>query len=365
MPQGEDLNPQWFKTLGGGGKDNLFDLTIADGYVYVTGRDQRTIFDFDIYTAKYDLSANLIWQTDWQGGSFDSGFVIVKDGPYLYVGGKTGSRLGQEDAVILKYDLDGNLLWSRTWSRESNSYEEVDGLAVRGDTIFVSLWTGPILMDLDVGLLRYDLAGNLLGQTIWKGQWRNEANGHIYTDAAGVYITGGFREKVSQQADAYLAQFDLDGDYQWRRTWGESNKTENALNLASDGSFLYVTGYKGNENGPTKRDVFLLKFDLAGSLIWEQVVGGDDDDIARGIAVDDNAIWLSAKTKSYGKGGWDLAILKYDKNGGFLGYKLWGDTGDEEQHSLKVDQDYIYVVGETDSFNARSKDSFILKAAKW
>jgi hypothetical protein len=351
-----ELNPIWIKTWGGPGDDHAYDVTVSGGRLYVTGRDDSDS-DTDVIVRKFDLDGNLEWENRWSNGGADVGFVIVKNGDYIYVGGKMGEKGGAEDALLLKYDLSGALIWENTWGTEN--YEEVDGLTIQQNTIYASVWTGPILGDIDVGLLRYDLDGRLLGSTVWESSGeRNEPNGHIYSDFTGVYIGGG-----SFIGNALLAKFDLNGNYLWHKTWG-GGKSDDALNLISDGDYLYLAGMT-KSYGSGGWDAFLLKYEIDGDLIWSKTWGGSRDDYARGIAVDNEHVWVSGKTKSYGSGRWDLVILKYDKVGTFLGYKLWGGTGDDEPHYLKMDATYLYIAGETSSYGADGKDAFLMKVKKW
>jgi hypothetical protein len=351
------LNPIWVATWGGPGDDSAWDVSVDGGYLYVTGRD-TSAGSAEVFVRKFDLNGNLVWERRWGGDVLDAGFVTLVHGGYLYVAGKTGSQLGKEDGLLLKYDLDGQQLWQQTWG--TDDYEEVDGLAVQGNTLYASLWSGPVLVDLDIALVRYDLDGHLLGSTRWEGVWRNEANGHIYTDATGVYIAGGFSEGPGH-LDAYLAKFDLNGDYLWHTTWGDEDP-DDALNLASDGEHIYIAGYRGRASGSRKHDAFVLKYTMDGHLVWSRTWGGANEEVARGIAVDDRYVWVSAKTKSYGDGGWDLTLLKFSKDGTLLGYKLWGGAGDDEPHSLALDEASVYIVGETGSYGADGKDAFLMKA---
>lgn len=355
-----EINPVWVETWGGPGNERAWDVVVHQNSLYVTGLEELGGAS-DVFVRKFDMNGRLEWERLWDGGALDAGFVALVSDGYLYVGGKTGDQLGREEGLLLRYDQNGGLLWQRTWGTED--YEEVDGLAILNGTLYASLWSGPVLLgDLDVALLRYDLSGNLLGSAIWEGDWRNEANGHIYVDATGIYVTGGFSQGPGH-LDAYLAKFDLNGNYLWHRTWG-GDDPDDALNLTSDGDFIYIAGYTGRPWGAQTHDAIVLKYDLEGNLIWSQRWGGSDQEVARGIAVDDRYVWVAAKTKSYGRGGWDVALLKYTKDGTFLGFKLWGGEGDDEPHSLTADANSLYVVGETGSYGAEGKDAFLMKVEK-
>jgi hypothetical protein len=359
--EGEIL-PTWVEVWGGPGQDGLWDAATDGNSLYVVGKDQARL-DSDVIIRKYDLNANLLWDKIWDLGSADTAFVAIVSGDALYVGGKAGDLGGGEDALILKYTLDGALVWERTWG--TTDYEEVDGLALQGDVLYAYIWTGPISGDMDIGILRYTLDGDLLGNSVWEfGAQRNEANGHLYADASGLYGAGGVYTSATlfSESDVFLARFDLNGEYLGHSSWGGA-KGDNALNLVSDGEHLYLAGMTSSY-GEGGWDAFVLQYAKDGELVWSRTWGGPNDEVARGIAVDSDYVWVTVKTKSYGRGGWDLALLKYTKDGTFLGYKLWGGAGDDEPHSLILHSGFLYILGDTASFGTDGKDAFLMKVEK-
>ena len=97
---------------------------------------------------------------------------------------------------------------------------------------------------------------------------------------------------------------------------------------------------------------------------WAHTWGGASADSVSGIAVDpaSGAIYATGSTSSFGAGGVDVLLLKYDSSGSLVWSRTWGGPGNESGNSVAVDGlGNVYVVGSTDSFGAGWYDALILK----
>jgi hypothetical protein len=132
--------------------------------------------------------------------------------------------------------------------------------------------------------------------------------------------------------------------------------TGNTLSLANVAtSGAYQTTYGGGQS-----DIYVAKFKNNGKLEWATYFGGDDQDLAYGIAVDqsDNVIMIG-KSKSDGLatvgqlirgGSGDAIIVKFTTSGGFLWSTYKGGGGDDHFRQLKTDnQGYLYMAGYAES----------------
>ena len=115
--------------------------------------------------------------------------------------------------------------------------------------------------------------------------------------------------------------------------------------VAPDGS-VYVTGSTPGTAG----DVFLLKFDASGSLVWQRTWGGGGTESGEGVAVapDGSAVYVAGGTSSFGAGSGDIFIIKFDPNGTLISQKTWGTSAGEVGDDLAVAQDgSVYIAGTT------------------
>ncbi|MEX2690472.1 MAG: hypothetical protein Q6351_009160 [Candidatus Njordarchaeum guaymaensis] len=115
----------------------------------------------------------------------------------------------------------------------------------------------------------------------------------------------------------------------WNVTWGGSNY-DRGQSIFIYNNYVYITG-RTDSFGSGNFDVFLLKYDLDGNLVWSRTWGGSNWDEAHGLFVYGNYICITGSTDSFGEGYADVFLLKYDLDGNLIWNVTWGEvetTGD-------------------------------------
>ncbi|MHA1370168.1 MAG: hypothetical protein ACTSRA_10690 [Promethearchaeota archaeon] len=165
----------------------------------------------------------------------------------------------------------------------------------------------------------------------------------IDADSNAVYISG----RYSPSDDAYVAKYDLDGNQIWFQSWSAGG-IEAAPGLSVTSDSVYITGITtGNESNG---DIFIVKYDKNGNKIWDRVWGGSGGDVGVEIAEISGNVYVVGYTDSYGAGGYDVVILKYDANGNFQWSKTWGGSEIDYAYDMDADSNGIIVSGQTFSF---------------
>jgi len=68
--------------------------------------------------------------------------------------------------------------------------------------------------------------------------------------------------------------------------------------------------------GSGKYNVYLVKTDASGNLLWQRTFGGTGDDCARSVQqTKDGGYILAGYTESFGAGGYDAYLIKTDASG--------------------------------------------------
>ena len=341
----------------------------SSGNIYVVGdTDGFGAGDRDILLLKYDHSGSLLWQRTWGGSSYDwsprSGVALGSSGN-VYIVGSTGSfGAGDADVLLLKYDPSGDLLWQRTWGGSELDY----GLGMALDSLDNVYVTGLTEStggeDDDLILLKFDPSGELLWQRTWGESGKEDCGfsitfdslGHVYvvgiTDSAGSMGQKGFvggQPDISK--DALLLKFDSSGDLLWQRTWGQFGEVEWGTYLAVDSSDnIYATGWASNPR-PRQEDLFLLKLDTSGNLLWQRTWGGRGTQQGFGATADASGkIYVSGITFISGPDGpGDVFLLEIDSSGSMVWQSTWGSSGVDGPHSSRIALDSsgaLFVTGE-------------------
>ena len=72
-------------------------------------------------------------------------------------------------------------------------------------------------------------------------------------------------------------------------------------------------------------DLWILKLDRSGNVVWQKTYGGEKNDYASSIRqTTDKGYIVAGCTYSFGAGGSDLWILKLDRSGNVVWQKTYG-----------------------------------------
>jgi len=154
-------------------------------------------------------------------------------------------------------------------------------------------------------------------------------------------------------------------EFNWSRKWGGQD-VEIGYGAAIDSSDnIYFTG-TSYSFGPGDSAIVLLKYDDSGSLLWNITWGGSSYDLSYGVTVDslDN-IYLAGETGSFGAGGVDMVLVKYDSSGEQLWNRTWGGSAMlnvDKGWGVEVDSlENVYLVGVSNNFGAGEEDIILVK----
>jgi hypothetical protein len=120
-------------------------------------------------------------------------------------------------------------------------------------------------------------------------------------------------------------KYDSEGNQMWYRTWGGSgNEKGTSVVLDNNSEYLYFIG-ETDSFGAGGNDGFLVKYDLDGNQVWNRTWGGYQDDAGFRIAVDDLgncyiAGIIDSNSDDYFSG--NAFLIKFDS----VGTPLWNQT---------------------------------------
>jgi hypothetical protein len=222
--------------------------------------------------------------------------------------------------------------------------------------------------DYDVFLQKYDQSCNLLYTEQWGGPGDDIARGIAVDAFDNVYITGYTNSFTINMATTqiFLLKYDSYGNLQFSVRWGGvKNDYGNGVAVDTFGN-VYVVGTT-NSFGAGGSDVVLLKYDSSGNLLFQKTWGGTQNDYGTGVAVNGAGyVYLTGYTYSLGltPGISSVILLNYDPSGNLLFQKTWGGTKNDFGTGITVDMDgNVYVTGYTKSYSVAPgvPSAFLLK----
>jgi len=138
---------------------------------------------------------------------------------------------------------------------------------------------------------------------------------------------------------------------QWAKTYGGSSSDyAYSIQQTSDGGYIVVgeTWSFGAGSG----DIWVLKLDANGTVVWQKTYGGSDYETAYSIQqTSDGGYIVAGETYSFGTGYFDIWVLKLDANGTVVWQKTYSKSSYETAYSIQQTSDGGYIVaGKTYSF---------------
>ncbi|MBD3336737.1 MAG: hypothetical protein GF355_14590, partial [Candidatus Eisenbacteria bacterium] len=216
------------------------------------------------------------------------------------------------------------------------------------------------------------------GSHVWSrafGGPGNDAGRGIAVDGYNdVLLTGYFEEAVNfgggqlvstGERDVCLVKLDGYGGHVWSRAFGGS-KDDMPNDVAVDatnhivitGSFRSTADFGGDPlDSHGEEDIFLARYDLAGTHIWSQGFGGGDEDIADAVAINpDKEIHITGHcggSVDFGggilanDGEADIFLAKFTNSGNHMWSQTYGNFADDHGEALAVDAaGNLFVTGD-------------------
>ncbi len=240
----------------------------------------------------------------------DGGFILGGNSSSSPGGNKSDPSKGGDDFWLVKTDADGNKLWDKS-------------IGGSGTETLIELHQTPD-------------GGFLLGGTSSSGVSGNRSmanNGFI---------------------DYWIISLDAAGNKRWDRNFGSNfnGKALYSLYPTPDGG-CFLTSFILQPGSATNYDIYLLKMDAAGYMVWERTYGGNKGDGLYSLLPSANGDVLLIGSSDSGvsgdkttahKGNSDIWLLKINANGNKLWDKSFGGRGYDNLKSLKPTPDGGYVM---------------------
>jgi hypothetical protein len=202
------------------------------------------------------------------------------------------------------------------------------------------------------------------GDTIWTKVIENYLDdwaASIEHTFDGNYIIGG--TCYNNNRDMFLMKIDDNGNILWKKMYGGSDENEWGLEVQSTNDGGYVIAGITESYGAGERDAYIVKTDANGDTLWTKTYGGPYDDEARSIAqTNDLGYIVVGTTRSFGNGYTDVYLIKLNSDGSPQWMKNYGGTSFESANTVRQTTDGGYIIGGyTDSYGAGSGDFYLIK----
>ena len=264
------------------------------------------------YTAATDANGNV-----YMAGMFNSDSIVFG----AYVAHNIGISVGG-DIFIVKYDSAGNVLWAKGAQGYGSDYPTAMAINGTGELYLTGYFYSPTLAfsstvinhgpssDADMFLVKMDGDGNTIWAKDYSGSTDYLQPSGIALDEAGmVYLVGTFASDSfmlggtelfkSGFFNSFLAKTDTTGNVLWAKATNGSDKDQTYAVATDNTNGVYIAGtftsptlsfgattLTDTNTASSASDIFLAKYDTAGTPVWAKRFGGAYSDDAFSVTTD-------------------------------------------------------------------------------
>ncbi|MBN2378733.1 hypothetical protein JXM67_02890 [candidate division WOR-3 bacterium] len=287
--------------------------TSDGGYIIAGATESLGDNHLDIWLIKTNPAGDTQWTKTYGGIGYDEAYSIqqTEDEGYIITGTHDGlTDPWSGDMWLLKTDSVGDTLWTKTWAAENPTMTDV-GNCVRQTTdggYILSCYT-------DFSGVTYNgivvMKTDDKGDTLWTYRDTIWFMPCVAQTTDGNFVATGYNNE-----DMFLVKLDSEGGLLWKKVFGDPREDFRDFGYCvleiSDGGYL-VTG----SNTPDHRNAWLLKTDIDGNAIWSRMYGeASQSDGAYWVTENsDGGFILTGFTQTWASAGSDLLIIKTDSEG--------------------------------------------------
>jgi len=292
---------------------------------------------FGLTSTDYSISK---FEKTFGGTALDYGrrVIATNDGGFAMIGTTYSYGSGGGDFWLIKTDSAGVL---------------DGGFALVGYTY--SFGAG----DSDFWFIKTDSKGNAQWNHTYGGAEDDRAYYLIDTSDGGYLISGWTFSYGTGSSDFWLVKTNSDGIVEWSQTYGgeEKDYMESVVETSAGYTLIGQTFSFGLGDA----DVWLIKTDLSGNMLWNNTYGGIEREYGTSLIQTDDGYVIAGTTESFGAGGRDFWLFKTDANGVMLWNQTYGGSGrDEGMSVIETSDGDLVVFGFTCSFDANG-DFWLIK----
>jgi len=407
---------EFAKTFGGSQDEEAISVTKTnDGGFAVLGFTQstdgdvvgKTATDSDYWLLKFDGQANLLWSKVYGGTGDDRGqkIIITNDGGFAVIGysrsddGDVTDAQGFYDYWMLKLNSSGDLQWQKSFGFPGSDrgyaiVQTTDGGYFLSGYLDVTASEGQG-NDRSAGVLhgvgefwgvKLDAEGNKEWRRYFGGTNNDRSYDAIQAEDGGFIMVGNSESDDFDITDPrgsydfWVVKTNAEGDLQWQKNFGGSSiDIAYGITKTLDGNYVVTGDIRSNDGDVSQihgnADVWVIKIDDLGNLLWKQNLGGTNFDSSNKVLqLENEDLLITGSSRSndidlnenYGDSdGW---LMMIDKNGNLQWQQsIGGSDFDVLSESIQLDDKSIISVGNTESTdglveeNKGNKDILIVK----
>lgn len=361
------LAGQSFFTAGIGGAADDEAVTVReafDGGYFIAGTTRsQGAGGADVYLARVDRRGEILWEKQYGGekDDFGWGMRLARNGDVIITGFSESVGAGGDDVYVIRTDSLGNLKWLKAFGGKYND-RSWDVIEAQDGSLIVAAEYGVTdePRNIDGWLLRLSAEGIERSSIQFGGPHVDRCFSVILEPDGGYVLSGFTNSKGAGEYDVYLVKVDAEGRLLWEKTYGGGGFEVGHTVRHHTKGFL-VVGYSRSGQVDGKADGYVVLVDRQGVVITEKMFGGPLEERTLTVVESEKGGYYVLGYAEQTATNWDAYVAELDKDfqlvqTGLLG-DMYLDTGGH--NLLREGKDLVFVgyINRTGS----NKDIYIYK----
>lgn len=305
--------------------------TSDGGYILAGDIAPNGSVNADAYLVKTDSGGNTLWTKTFGGAGIDRATFVQQtpDGGYIAAGilGTTSGNRG----YLIRLDSAGNALWENTLQTDHIYGDDFQAFLVKqtGDGGYLVLGsTGmyPHVIKTDASGNKLWGSGLAIGDSPWAVQYASDGGYIINIKNINLENSNGESTIVKRDVGATIPLSQV-----WRKP--SPKFSVSSIEQTSDGGYILVGGTV------PFGDVYLLKIDSAGDIVWTNTFGGTEQEQGHSVQETSDGGYIIA-----GDADASLYLVKTDSDGNAVWTKNFGGFSSTKRTYVRQTADGGYIL---------------------
>jgi hypothetical protein len=320
----------------------------ADSSIYAVGTSSAFMDQSSqVYLIRVDKNGDLVWSNFYgDAGVDDATDVYYQTDTAIYIVANSYQGPGKGyDIKIIKTDVDGNLAWEKSFGT-SDWDIPAQVIRISAHAYAVCGYTYGNSVGLADGMI-FAFSDN--GDSLWFknfGTVNDEMLYDIVQADADTLVACGETVLPSGKKQGWLARFSIGAqnlvdshDYGTAYSY-----TFNGMELTPGGQYLMAV--TTDSTAGTHTDMYIWNIDHTTYNISQQIViGGPNDEQAIDVKVFNSEWMILGNTNSYGLGGFDPAVYRFDSTGAwFVNAYTFGTSEDNYGNDFFLNNNGTFTI---------------------
>lgn len=285
------------------------------------------------------------------------------DGGYIFSGLTQSFGAGDRDGILMKTDAAGNITWAYNYGNSSkNEYFFCTAEAPDSSIYAFGVQTQTGAKEHMI-LARFESSGQFdwekrIGGMSVSG-YDEQSRQMIYYDNH-LYLFGSSQDNTNMALDnGYVLKFDLAGNMVWANVYGENGREQIRDAALGAGGNFKCAGFI-NSIGAGDMDFMMSEIDSSGNLTWMKSYGTPNFEWAdANLELSDGSLLAGGFRITNGQE--DIFLIRTSASGTLLWAKSFGGSDDDRCHDLvELSNGNIGIVGYSKSFGTGDKNAILM-----